>query len=189
MTEKTRIRALRWRSDTHQTYDYVGGAPPLRERLYRGEARADGWIPPRVFSPYRNLRPSDITKLDLGNAVVRASTAAALQPSLDETGELLPLIADEAEPLFLLNVTRVVDCYEARNSTLSFGGNHFAFHAERVPRSRLFKVPELADVMIFSAQTEGVESFRERVERLGLEGIAFDLVWQDGRPVQQRVVL
>jgi hypothetical protein len=128
----------------------------------------------------QRLLESDSPWLGSDALIFRAKAIDALGSLLRESGELLPLVCDEAE-LWLFNPTRVVDALdEAASDT------------ERVPTGRIvwinryvFKPEVLRGIDIFKISTLRVspvflgERFVERWTSAGLKGLEFVKVWTE----------
>lgn len=104
-----------------------------------------------------------------------------LRPILEHAGEFLPLQSDEDVSLF--NVTTVVDALdEDRSSIARFDDGSIMWIDKHVLRPEaigdvaMFRLPEHV------TRVSGIymrETVVHRIAELGLEGIAFELIWSD----------
>lgn len=145
---------------------------------------ADTWEPVRVVrvridDDGEATQPSDFPCYPGGDLILRQRAVFALRDILEEGGEILPLKTDDNVPLFVLNVTRVLDAKDEDKS-----------HIVRFPDSgqsmtvwaHAFHEPVIRDVPFFKLPYRGSpmfvgEPFRERVQEAGLVGLDFILAW------------
>ncbi|HVS85892.1 MAG TPA: hypothetical protein VHD91_09695, partial [Gaiellaceae bacterium] len=80
--------------------------------------------------------------------------------------------------LLALNILCDIDCLDEENTSNSSLGHRFAFLEHRLPETGLFKAYDFDTVLIFHVERDDDEdSFRRRVEGVGVEGIEFLPVW------------
>ena len=113
-------------------------------------------------------------------------TLDGMDDIMEMAGEILPLkVGDES--YFGLNVLECVNALDeratkwrlARDSHTKIGISEYAFHANRMSESSLFKVPETAkgDLLVYRGLKDNDDEFIGRYERLGLTGLEFDTMF------------
>jgi hypothetical protein len=114
-----------------------------------------------------------------------------VRTQFEMAGELLPLPCDGVE-LTVLNVLECINCLDHERSTWlttkdgqriypdPFKKGSYVFHAERLPESSLFKIPELRQGRVLCRERDGDPEleFKAAVELHGLVGLKFQLLWQ-----------
>jgi hypothetical protein len=182
VVESTTVFRIEFDANTFRSLRYDGDITNVILDLVRldGERRGQHWVSrPVTMERSTGERPT-IWRLGVeGSFLVDTDTAAALESHLSAAGELLPLTwKANGESLLLLNVTRVVDCLEAKASVLGPIQWLLEFRADRLPDGGLFKIPDSPVVHLFCVERPGqADSFRNRVERLGFKGLDFAVVW------------
>ncbi len=156
-----------------------------------GVASSGRWSIPRLI-PYDDdradagpLLPVDALPLNAAadGLVMSERARRLLGPLLRSCGEFLPVyVLDES--FWWFNCLRSIDALSAGTTGewVEGGGERFlalvhqlVFGADRVREAPpVFRVPELPAGYLFARQ-----SFRDLVERCGLIGFQFDLVWSD----------
>ena len=111
----------------------------------------------------------------------------AIQGPLEMAGQLLPLTLDGGE-LILLNVLECINCLDRANTLWLDGPSsgpdariaRYVFHSNRFIVSSIFKIPETcaSEVLVVERFGDPEEEFKAGVERAGIGGIAFELLWQ-----------
>ena len=160
--------------------------------LFNGTPKRDTWEPLRVrrFVERRSRRPADFPDMALNDVLVmRTSAVTSLRDMLEAGGEILPLATDDDVPLFILNVTRVIDALDLEHSVERFPDGRIAyldapaFHADMVRDVDFFKLPTLRSNTIFLG-----ERFVARVRTAKLVGLDFEPVWSPaGGPIRRRL--
>lgn len=150
---------------------------------FDGTPRSKDWVPIRVERVVetehgQQLVKSDFPWLGSGKLALRQRATELLAPALEPYAELLPLEWDV--PIWAVNVLTVVDALDEDRSTLvRFDSGRimrverYAFRKEVVDDLLVFKVPQLARSAVFVSS-----AFVELVERSGLTGIEFRLLWE-----------
>ena len=156
-----------------------------------GVANTGSWVIPRLV-PYDDdrrwpgpLLPIDALFLDTAadGLVLSERARRVLGPLLGQCGELLPVyVLDESFWWFnclsrveALTSATVGEWVEGGGERFLAAVHQLEFGAERIKTAPpLFRVPELPAGYIFARQ-----SVSEMVERSGLAGFQFDLVWSD----------
>jgi hypothetical protein len=147
---------------------------------FDGTPKAGSWTPLPVYSDRPRLERPDVWHL-VGAAVLAmdAETIGSLEPFVRRAGELLELTrSDTRDLLYALNILEDIDCLDPTAWDLDklFLCPRFLEH--RLPETGLFKIPQSDTVDIFSVErTDDDDSFRRRIDRLGLKGLTFRLVW------------
>ncbi len=149
---------------------------------FNGTPMKDSWSGKVLQFKYtRGLLPKgDTPSFDATILVFNAKAVEALADLLEPNGEILPITC-EGEPLFLYNVTRLVDALDEENSELErfddgriMDIDRHSFYSEKVANEVVFKVPQIALHDIFTT-----DPFIARVAAAGLRGFTFPLVWTD----------
>lgn len=111
-----------------------------------------------------------------GDPVCSAAVWEVLRPHLEEEVQDLPIIVED-EPYFLLNVVNIVDCLDVPASQMIYSplGNgsiidirRYAFHLDKVGRSKLFRIPQLP------ARVFATASFCDLVAKHSFVGLHFE---------------
>jgi hypothetical protein len=147
--------------------------------------RQSGWQPPEmkilsVGDDGRPLRYSDFPWLGPDTPILRERAVGLLRSDLERYGEFLPL--DCTEPVWLFNVTEVVDALDLDNSnivpfddgTIMTIERH-VFNPHAIGDAEIFKLPIRASSVYVSRR------IADRIRELGLEGVDFEPVWRDRR--------
>lgn len=148
-----------------------------------GRALGGEWVPPRVHGYPPHLREGRFLKFVPGGLVLAPDAVALLRPLLEPVAELLP-VHFRGQPYALVNVLAPVDCLDpAGTRWIEKDGRRihirsYAFDPARVPAAALFKIPEEATTKLFTAEGPGGSPFKAEVERLRLDGLVFEPVWE-----------
>ena len=144
--------------------------PPEMEFVSEGD---DGSVPQR----------SDFPWLGEHLLIMRSPAVEAIRPFVDAYGEFLPLRC--YEEVWLFNATSMVDALDEENSHIvRFDDGSILAIEKHVLRpdviggAQLFKLRERPGGLRASA-IYLQEPLTRQIGRLGLTGIAFDLVWSD----------
>ncbi len=153
----------------------VEDSVPSMHGLY-GEV-GNEWTPPKlkVDSSARKLAAGDFWNFGGPPLIASERAANALKPLMRDVGEVLPIPFDGGE-LFLLNITRVVDCIDQEKTDWK-GDDEIHF------KSPFFRVGKLADVPAFRVPecipiVYVQENFKLAVEAHALEGLLFLEEWR-----------
>ncbi len=147
---------------------------------FRGESRADAWIPlPVVYNTYEAKLPrGDYPDFKPVLPTFTTQAVDKLRNFIEETGELLPVICDE-EPLHAFNITTVrddvLDLEQTEASRFSTGHpahiTKYVFFPEALRDTSFFRI-ERAPSGIYVT-----DSVVKAVKAAGLKGFSFELVW------------
>ncbi|WP_129793751.1 imm11 family protein [Sphingosinicella sp. CPCC 101087] len=147
--------------------------------------RQSAWQPPemkilKTGDDGRPLLHSDFPWLGSDTPVLREHAVGVLKPDLEQYGEFLPL--DCAEPVWLFNVTKVVDALDLDNSTIvPFDDGtimtieRHVFNPHAIGDAEIFKLPIRASPVYVSGRVA------ERIRTSGLQGVDFEPVWPGER--------
>lgn len=112
----------------------------------------------------------------------------AIQTPLEMAGQLLPVMLD-GKGMILLNVLECINCLDWQNShwldSPSPGPDarivRYAFHSNRFVVSSIFKIPETCarEVLVVERTRNPEEEFKAAVEKSRMNGIAFELLWEE----------
>ncbi|MGK6317996.1 imm11 family protein [Sphingomonas sp. DT-204] len=149
--------------------------------------RQSGWQPPEmkilsVGDDGQPLHYSDFPWLGSDTPILRERAVELLKSDLERYGELLPL--DCTEPVWLFNVTEVVDALDLDKSTIvPFDDGtimtieQHVFNPHAIGDIEIFKLPIRASSVYVSRRIV------DRIRELGLEGVDFEPVWPGLRGV------
>ncbi len=142
------MRIYRLQNDTEH-YQYFLPASPTSANALRMDctSRAETWSPPEVFlyAPY--LLRGDFFHFDPASPIVSALAFEEFGYHLRCAGELLPL-AYEGDWYSVVNTLNCVNCLDNKKTVWTMKAGQrlwpqmYAFHPDRLPESRLFKIPE-----------------------------------------------
>lgn len=140
---------------------------PLRMEILRHDERGN----PRVSSDFPWYGEHVL--------MLKPRAVSLLRPLLEEAGEFLPLRSDEEVSVF--NVTTFVDALDKEQSVIARfddGGilqiEKHVFRPEAIGDAKIFRLPEH---IVHGSSIYIQETLVHRIAELGLEGIAFKLVW------------
>jgi hypothetical protein len=148
------------------------------------------WRPPGVFSYQPQLQAGDFWGFNM-TAATWATTPDAterLARFLLRAGQVLP-VRYGGEDFGLLNVTECVECLDHDATLWRLGATSrqptmiekYAFRADRLPESTIFKIPETARGQILCIEGRGdpEDEFKPTAQRLGMTGLSFREIWSD----------
>lgn len=147
----------------------------------------DGWTPPKVRIINEQLKGGDFYGFTPGTLVMREQVASQLLSFLEAAGEVLPLSCSSV-PLAMLNVTECLNCLDEEGCEWVYGKSSgkpiritkYSFREDLLPESTIFKLPRFRKGRIYVSEgrKEPNDEFKYAVEKIGLEGLSFKLVWQ-----------
>lgn len=169
-------------------YQYFLAQDPLLTKWsFDGSRIGDKWEPPEVYIPYPSLQVGDFAGCIMPESMFacRPQVDALIYRFLEESGETLPLRhEDEEEEWLLFNATYVYNCLDKTRSVkhryLPGEFEKYAFHPQRLGLS-LFKIPETkrTELLCLEGIAAPGDEFKPTVEKNGLTGLRFDLLWRD----------
>lgn len=176
---------LIFRMFDQEVYEYIDDESQGCDQIdaLQGTPVADTWQPARVkrvlVNEGRLTLQSDFPWLFSSVLIMRTRALVALRDMLEAGGEILPLSTDDGVPLYVLNVTRIIDAMDEERSVFSRFPNGLGI--QRV-EEYVFHEPRVRDVPFFRLPFPGSpifvdESFKQRVEGAGLVGLEFSLIW------------
>jgi len=151
---------------------------------FDGSPQARRWEPIRVRRVRADRRqafnPSDFPWLGAHALVMRKRAVDALHDVLAAHGEVLPLVTDDAVPLWVFNARAVDALDEERSNITRFPGSNqimrivkIAFIESALRGVDMFRLPHRASSTYVS------QRFVDRVHEAGLVGLEFNTVWKD----------
>ena len=157
---------------------------------FDGRSWSGSWCPQKMYALNAELPRGDFFGGVVGALIMPRQTACQVESFLLDAGELLPLIVEqENEPFSLLNTTVCAAALDADRTVWEpspLTGQRlsilkYAFIAERLPQSSLFKIPENVRGRLFTLEKTGNPEweFKARVEARKLKGLVFEKVWTD----------
>lgn len=145
------------------------------------------WMPPTVHIHSPKLKIGSFIYLCPGALVLNAEATDTLRDLLEMSGELLPLHFKN-ETYHVLNVIECANVLDDDATKWVYGASTgakigiqtYAFHANRLLESPLFKIPETckAEILTVEGANDPEYEFKGRVERLGLKGLRFEQIWE-----------
>jgi hypothetical protein len=150
--------------------------------LINGTSRLEAWnpIPMQIIHEDKGTRffESDSPWLGGHALIFKPQAVKAIGSLLQEFGELLPLLCNDAD-VMMYNPTHLLDALdEDASSVLRFTGgrimwiNKYVFRPEIIGHSDIFKIPNLRVSPTFVSQR-----FVDLWNSADLKGLEFKLVW------------
>jgi len=174
----------------HGQDELIGDSSGFAERCWSPTPTAADWVPVSVYPADVRLPWPDFWYLNAGAAPFVVSDRARGLMLADELSfgvEFLPLRCDDVEePLWLLHVMGWPNVIDEDATTFSKNRPETMivpeFHEARLGGHWLFNVPSrrnshVGDICTPVDLDEPEEGFKAMVERVGLTGLRFDLVW------------
>ena len=178
-----------------KTYRYVlpTDAETTRQEplLFDCERLLEGWKPPEVFVCEPKLKRGNFMGVGMGGPFAcdeQTRYHDEMAQLLEMSGELLPLPL-ENNTWYIMNVLECINALDREHSewhpsmqTMKIGGpKKCVFHANRVPETPLFKIPETSRGEILCAENayDPAYEFKRMYEHLGLTGLRFEKLWSD----------
>jgi hypothetical protein len=148
--------------------------------------KAPAWVAPSVYIYEPKLKKGHFLALWGTDALVIDETALEqLGDLLEMSGELLPLPYKD-QLYHVLNVTECVNILDEQKTQWLYEKGSmpiktYAFHANRITETPLFKIPETckSEILTYEGLKDPDDEFKGRVERLGLKGLVFEELWSD----------
>ena len=169
-------------------YEWVTCAEDSEHRVFArfdGSSQAEGWRPILMccFATEEDgpdASPADCPWYAGGALFLRTRAVEVLHDILDAAGELLPLTCTDGSPMWVWNVTNVVDALDLDRSDYELIPGtkrvlyirRHTFLADRVAGLSAFKLPPVMSRNLFVGQ-----SFVDRVDKSGLTGLDYTPVW------------
>ena len=98
-------------------------------------------------------------------------------------------LTHEGEQFFALNVTECINVLDNESTQWVYGQStgaririeQYAFHADRLTETPLFKIPETSrsEILTVEGLKDPDDEFKSRVEKMGLTGLVFEEIWSD----------
>jgi len=164
---------------------WKAGKLPPDEFDCRGEKKANNWHPRAIRwfdDDGRKLdryKDPDITYIQSGSFILNEKTAELMQFVVDDVAELLPIPFND-ETWYFLNVFNQVDAFDAKNSRYAIyesGERGYlekpAFHPDKVPHAKLFKIPESSARIYYAEHNpdDNPNTFKNVLEKNNLFGL------------------
>jgi len=142
----------------------------FENRHFLGKSESANWVPPRYVVVNRNAALRDMLMGSFGAPVVTETFRDAMASVLGKAVEFLPLGRLKGKDIFVLNVTRVVDCLDSSNSDIAYFPSEpvkimrirkYAFVLERCDHLSAFKIPQdLHSIFVNRAFCDAVVGYR-----------------------------
>jgi len=159
---------------------------------FDGSNRLENWHPPQFYS-------QDPTKPKSNFHIISAGAFAFDQSVMDNdimvmffemAGEILPIQLETGEPLYILNITEVVNALDIDKAVYRKNPRtgakvkltKHAFKPDRFTRSSIFKIPETqtGEILTFSGLfKEPLDEFYTSYQKCGFKGLRFEEVWSE----------
>jgi hypothetical protein len=145
---------------------------------------ADSWGAVYVKT-LKGKKKCDMYEFSDGYPIVSERTVSVLEKYLEGRVQVLPVIYNDNDKLFVLNVTNLIDCLDHERSEirrLSSGRvgsiDNYVFKYHLLNDAYIFKIPETPRSRIFVNDT-----FKSAVEEAGLIGFVFIEVWESDEEI------
>lgn len=170
-----------WSDHTYRTFEEETMYKPI---WFRGEPVTD-WPEPELYPSAHHTEKDkeigDVIPVDVSAVVVNQCCFEVIKPLVLKAAQILPA-KWEAQKLFVLNVTNVIDCLDHEKSKVKrFAGSgrimrveEYAFYREMLKNASIFKIPEEAHTHPYVT-----DAFKDLIEQNGIKGFQFVPVWQD----------
>lgn len=121
------------------------------EKNFRGMKMAKNWASPPLKLSGATLPLKDFVSGILAAPLVSENARITLVPILTSYVEFLPAIKLRGIPYYFLNVIKMVDCLDIKNSEIDYTSDNsgrilnvrqFSFVQTKLPNAPIFKVPE-----------------------------------------------
>jgi hypothetical protein len=160
--------------------------------LFRAERLSEKWVAPSMFvsDPVRTKR-GDFHGFTSGGFIIGMSVLqSALGDILSRAGELLPASLDRTgEQVFVFNCTAVYNCLDRSKTQMrttpdgevAIEIKRYAFHADHVGASSVFKIPEThrVEVYVLSGREEPDDEFIAQYRAHRFIGLNIEEVWRE----------
>lgn len=148
----------------------------------KGESLVNKWNPFEVVIEGNKKKFKEFIDFVPETFVINEKTMNILTPFLEDKVEYLPIIHQE-HLFYLCNIVNLIDCVDKEKSIAKYTKKSQKFigyekiifkknFLENKKKIRIFKIPELATKSCFVS-----DEFKEFIEKSGLYGPDFDLVW------------
>lgn len=157
----------------------------LEDLLFDGKHRLESWSDPGLYVMHPKLKKGNFFGFGdaSGTFIVDAKASEKLADLLEMSGELLPF-SYKGDVFHVVNVTEVIDVLdEDRMQWVYRKGSGpvkgYAFHANRLTETPLFKIPQENSTDVFTVEglKDADDEFKNRVEQSNLSGLIFEKVW------------
>ena len=174
-----RIWSLMYNANNYENLERVGEFSLELLQSFDGRSKVEDWTPLAFKAMYGNRPWGDASSYHTHMPIVTRRVIEATRDLLGNNVEILPVLCEKQE-LFLLNVTQVLDCidytraiykrFPSSGRIMRF--KKFSFIKDKVIGMHVFKIKEQPLYGVFVS-----DEFRQRILDNGLEGFAFELVW------------
>jgi hypothetical protein len=161
-------------------------AVDLNQMIAHQSPLTSNWRPIKVRRGHPTSNESKAKEADFpwygggAHIILRRSAVDALQPLLDEYGELLPLEDEQGVELYLFNCLKTVDALDFDKSEISYFDDgvtiirikRYAFLTEKLDDLAMFRLAENGLSNIYVSQR-----FIDAVKRAKLVGLRFREIW------------
>lgn len=153
---------------------------------FDGLPKKKDWLPPDLFVLHPKLKKGDFFHLCPGTLVLNEGAIEILLEYLEMSGELLP-VRCEGEEYTVINVTECINVLNRAETDWVYGSStgkririrNYAFYADRLTETPLFKIPETArgEILTATGLKDQEDEFKFNVESRGLKGLLFEKIW------------
>jgi hypothetical protein len=153
-----------------------------------GTPKLESWKAPNVLIYMPKLKRGDFFQFASNHLITSPRATEALRNFLEMSGELLP-VPYKGEEYTLLNVTECIDCLDQDKCEWLLNKDtgeriyplKYVFRRGWFTESPLFKIPESCarEVLLVEGMRNPDQEFRAVVERNGLKGLRYTLLWSD----------
>lgn len=171
-----------WPDHTYRAYETKekGG---YKSFCFRGTP-VDDWNTVNLYPSQHHTEAGkatgDVYPVDVSAVVINERCFRVLAPYIKDKAQVLPAQSN-AQKLFVLNVTTVIDCLDRENSKLKLFPSsgrlmrveEYAFHRELLVDAFVFKIPEELHTHPYVT-----EDFKNLMEQNNIKGFKFVPVWE-----------
>ncbi len=123
----------------------------------------------------------DVYPVDVSAVVINERCFRILASYIQDKVQVLPAESN-AQKLFVLNVTTIIDCLDKENSKLKLFQSsgrimrveEYAFHKELLVNAFIFKIPEELHIHPYVT-----DEFKKLIEQNDIKGFKFIPVWEE----------
>lgn len=183
------INVFRIELDPDSRYFLLADQHLVRSDALRFDCtRVEEWQPPAVYVYEPKLRAGDFWGFQMQRSTfaIAPRVHKLVEPLLCLAGQLLPLPYED-QVFHLLNVTECVNCLDQSATEWVYGKStgkridveKYVFHADRLPESSVFKIPETAssEILCYEGLKDPEDEFKPSVELQALTGLRFHKLW------------
>lgn len=154
---------------------------------FAGLPRRKDWHGLRAYVTNPIKPPADFMGFGSGTVAVSEEAAENSRTFFEMAGELLPVDIEDGGRCYLLNVTECFNALDKEATKWILGAKtqqpiqieKYEFHANRLPESTIFKIPETVkgEILVSERTGEALDEFKAFYEQQGFTGLKFLQLW------------